>query len=92
MPETSSERSHREPEATRIDESSKARASEVPEVSMPETLSKRSHCEPEATRIDESSKARASEEPEVSIPETTNERSHYLLRQREDVTLSNSPK
>ena len=58
---------------------------------MPETSSERYHCEPEATRIDESSKARASEVPEVSTPETTSERSH-LLRQREDVTLSNSPK
>ncbi len=58
---------------------------------MPETSSERYHCEPEATRIDESSKARASEVPEVSMPETSNERYH-LLRQREDVTLSNSPK
>ena len=58
---------------------------------MPETSSERYHCEPEATRIDESSKARASEVPEVSMPETSSERYH-LLRQREDVTLSNSPK
>ena len=41
MPETTNERYHCEPEATRIDESSKARASEVPEVSMPETTSER---------------------------------------------------
>ena len=36
----------REPEAARIDEPSKARASEDPEVSMPETTSERSYKTP----------------------------------------------